>query len=67
MNNKISEKEKSIKELIEKLRQHLNSQSITFKENPNNWVYPSSLSFSETKLKEIIEFITQVDIINTNK
>lgn len=53
---KVTEKEKSVKELLEKLKKHLNQQSIEFNKNPNTWSYITSLSFTETKLKEIIEY-----------
>jgi hypothetical protein len=53
---KITEKEKSIKILMETIRVNLNSKSIEFKNNPNDWNYFASLSHTELKLKEIVEF-----------
>ncbi len=53
---KVTTKEKSVKELIENLRGTLNSQSVDFKNNPNDWKYFISLSHTELKLKEVLEY-----------
>lgn len=53
---KVFEKEKSVRELLEKVRTNLNAQSKEFQANPNSWLYITSLTFSETKLKELVEY-----------
>ncbi len=57
LQEKITEKEKSIKLLMETIRTSLNSKSLTSKNNPNDWNYFASLSYSELKLKEIVEYL----------
>ncbi len=53
----ITTKEKSIKELLEKLRNTLNAKRLAYNRNTNDWSYLTSLSFTETKLKEVLEYI----------
>ena len=57
LKEKITEKEKNIKFLIESIRNTLNSKSLEFKNNPNDWNYFASLSYSELKFKEIVEYL----------
>ncbi len=54
---KITEKEILIRELIGELKSNLNRRSLIFKENPNDWSYLTSLSHTEMKIKEILEFL----------
>jgi hypothetical protein len=67
MNKKVVEKEKSIKELIDGIKFTLNNQSRVYKGNSNDWTYLTSLSFTETKLKEISDFIDEVNNISKVK
>ncbi len=67
MINKVVEKEKSIKDLIDGIRLTLNNQSRVYKANSNDWTYLTSLSFTETKLKEISNFIDEVNNISKSK
>lgn len=53
---KVTEKEKNVKTLLESLRNNLNQQSIHFNKNPNSWNYLTSLGHTENKLKELIEY-----------
>ncbi len=53
---KVTEKEKSVKSLLDSLRNNLNQQSIHFNKNPNSWNYLTSLGHTENKLKELIEY-----------
>lgn len=53
--DKIIEKEISIKNQLELIRNTLNNKRIEFNKNPNDWNYLSSLSISEKKLQELIE------------
>ena len=52
VNNKIGIKEKSIKILIENIKNHLNKTSTFNKLNPNDWKYLTVLSLTEIKLTE---------------
>ncbi len=63
LNEKILEKEKKIKIQLECLRSRLNSNRIVYNKNPKDWKYITSLSFTENKLKEILEFLEEGDII----
>lgn len=56
LKEKITEKEKSIKILMESIRSNLNVKSLEFKNNPNDWNYLASLSYTELKLKEITDY-----------
>lgn len=53
---KVTEKEKSVKGLFEQLRNCLNGERIKFDKDPNGWSYITSLTHSETKLKELIAY-----------
>ena len=48
---KVTEKEKHVKTLLDSLRNNLNQQSIHFSKNPNSWNYLTSLGHTENKLK----------------
>jgi len=53
---RVISKEKIVKELLEKLRNNLNNKSKLFARNSNDWDYITSLTYTEAKLKEILEF-----------
>lgn len=53
---KVTEKEKNVKTLLDNLRNNLNQQSIHFNKNPNSWNYLTSLGHTENKLKDLIEY-----------
>jgi len=53
----IKAKEKNIRESLNKLRNSLNGKRGAYNENPNDWSYLTILSFTESKLKEILDFI----------
>jgi hypothetical protein len=54
---KITQKELSVKELLITLRNNLNSKSLRHSKNPQDWDYLTSLSFTELRLNEIVEFL----------
>jgi hypothetical protein len=56
INEKVSEKEKIIREQLELIRTNLNNQRLVFNDNKNDWKYISSLGHTEIKLAEILEF-----------
>lgn len=53
----IKVKEKNIRESLDKLRNTLNGKRTEYNINPNDWSYITALSFTESKLKEILDFI----------
>ena len=55
--DKIKEKEIKVKGLIDDLRTILNSKSIDYSKNTNDWSYLTSLTHTETKLKELIDLL----------
>ena len=59
---KILEKEKNIKSQLETLRSKLNSHRLVYNKNPQDWRYITSLSFTENKLKEILDFLEEGEI-----
>lgn len=54
--DKVEEKEKAIKSLLEKLRTNLNDRRIEFNNTPNNWQYLTTLIHTEIKLKELLQY-----------
>lgn len=54
---KILEKEGSIRVKIETLRKKLNEGRIKYNSNSNDWSYLSSLTFTEKKIQEILEYL----------
>jgi hypothetical protein len=54
---KVTEKEQSVRSLLETLRKQLNSERIKFDSIPNNWSYIASLSHTETVLKDLVAYI----------
>jgi len=55
--NTIIDKEKNVRELLEKLRTALNNGRVEYNKNTNHWAYITNLSYAETKLKEILDYI----------
>ena len=53
----ITAKEKNIRESLDKLRGLLNGKRVDYNKNTNDWSYLAALSFTEGKLKEILDFI----------
>lgn len=58
---KVEEKEKAIKKQLDILRHNLNSQSQIFNKQPNDWQYLATLSHTEMKLKELLEYFESQD------
>lgn len=56
LNVKIGEKESAIKKSLEKLRTNLNNQRLEFNKQPNDWKYLTTLSHTEKKLEELLEY-----------
>ena len=56
---KVQEKEKAVKLLLDELRNHLNSKRIEFDKSPQSWEYISTLGIAETKLKELLDYLKE--------
>lgn len=56
---KIQDKEKAVKTLLDSLRNHLNSKRQEFDKSPQSWEYISTLGIAETKLKELMDYLQQ--------
>ena len=56
---KVQDKEKAVKALLDGLRNHLNSKRIEFDKAPNSWEYISTLGIAETKLKELLDYLKE--------
>lgn len=56
---KVQEKEKAVKQLLDGLRTHLNSKRIEFDKSPQSWEYISTLGIAETKLKELLDYLKE--------
>ena len=56
---KVQDKEKAVKALLDGLRNHLNSKRIEFDKAPNSWEYISTLGITETKLKELLDYLKE--------
>lgn len=54
---KIAEKEKNIRTLLERLRNGLNHGRVRYDKTPNDWSYITTLSHTEKHLTELVEFI----------
>jgi len=59
MNNRISEKEKNIKQMLETIRTTLNNGRLEYNKNPNQWGYIAMLGQTEIKLKSLVEELLQ--------
>ena len=56
---KVQEKEKAVKTLLESLRNHLNGKRLEFDKAPNSWEYISTLGITETKLKDLLDYLKE--------
>jgi len=56
---KVQDKEKAVKALLDGLRNHLNSKRIEFDKAPTSWEYISTLGITETKLKELLDYLKE--------
>lgn len=54
---KVTEKEKSVRALLDTLRTKLNNERIKFDSTPNNWSYIASLSHTETTLTDLVTYL----------
>jgi len=54
---KVQDKEKSVKALLDELRNHLNGKRLAFDKAPQSWEYISTLGITETKLKELLDYL----------
>jgi|GEM_PF-1062892 len=55
--DKVTEKEQSVRTLLETLRKQLNGERIKYDTTPNNWSYIASLSHTETTLKDLVAYL----------
>jgi hypothetical protein len=55
INEKIEDKERLVRDMLERLRNTLNNKRIEYNKNPNDWNYLTSLSIAEQKLQELLE------------
>jgi hypothetical protein len=56
---KVQEKEKTVKVLLDGLRNHLNGKRIEWDKTPQSWEYISTLGIAETKLKELLDYLKE--------
>lgn len=56
---KVKEKEQSVRSLLDNLRHHLNSQRQAFDKAPQSWEYISTLGITETRLKELLDYLNE--------
>ncbi|MEP6726584.1 MAG: hypothetical protein ABJC98_12230 [Bacteroidota bacterium] len=56
---KVQDKEKAVKTLLDGLRTHLNSKRIEFDKAPTSWEYISTLGIAETRLKELLDYLKE--------
>lgn len=56
---KVQEKEKAVKTLLDELRNHLNSKRLEFDKAPQSWEYISTLGIAETRLKELVAYLKE--------
>jgi len=54
---KVQEKEKQVRALLDRLRNGLNQGRIRYDKTPNDWSYITTLSHTEKHLKELVAFI----------
>ncbi|HTL09797.1 MAG TPA: hypothetical protein VL307_16100 [Chitinophagaceae bacterium] len=54
---KVQDKEKAVKTLLDSLRNHLNGKRIEFDKAPNSWEYISTLGITETRLRELLDYL----------
>jgi len=56
---KVQDKEKAVKALLDALRSHLNGKRVEFDKAPNSWEYISTLGIAETRLQELLDYLQQ--------
>lgn len=56
---KVQDKEKAVKVLLDELRHHLNGKRLEFDKAPQSWEYISTLGIAETKLKELLGYLKE--------
>jgi hypothetical protein len=56
IDEKVLQKEKTVREQLELLRANLNSNRIVYNNNKNDWTYLAALGHTEIKLNEILDF-----------
>ena len=54
---KVQDKEKSVKALLDELRNHLNGKRLAFDKAPQSWEYISTLGITETTLTALLEYL----------
>jgi hypothetical protein len=59
INEKIRDKEKAVRTQLDLLRNHLNTKRQEFDKNPQSWEYITSLGITETRLKELLDYLQQ--------
>jgi len=58
--DKVLEKEAIVKRQLESLRADLNSQRLSYNQNPNDWSYLTNLAHTEQVLNKLLEFYKPV-------
>jgi hypothetical protein len=56
---KVQEKEKAVKSLLDELRNHLNGKRVAFDNAPQSWEYISTLGIAESRLKELVDYLKE--------
>ncbi|MDE3248804.1 MAG: hypothetical protein KGO82_09105 [Bacteroidota bacterium] len=56
---KVKEKEQSVRALLDALRLHLNTKRLDFDKAPQSWEYISTLGITETRLKELLDYLNE--------
>ena len=56
---KVQEKEKAVKSLLDELRNHLNGKRVAFDKAPQSWEYISTLGITESRLKELLDYLKE--------
>ena len=54
---KVQDKEKAVKTLLDGLRTHLNNKRLDYDKAPQTWEYISTLGITETRLKELLDYL----------
>jgi hypothetical protein len=57
--DKVHDKEKAVKALLDELRHHLNSKRVEWDKAPQSWEYISTLGIAETRLQELLDYLKQ--------
>ena len=61
LDEKIKEKENNVRSLLETLRSELNRKSKAYNSNKKDWSYLTTLTTSEEKISEILNYIKEID------